>query len=168
LSFCKRLASALQSNPAGDNARANQWTHTMQEGFNAQYFNQFGKGFLPEQLGVVITDVGDKTLRSELRIGKGHLAPNGFLHAGTIITLADTSCGYACVANLPAGAINFTTIELKSNFLGTARDGVIDCEAQAIHIGRNTHVWDALVRHRESGKLIASFRCTQMVLWPKQ
>jgi uncharacterized protein (TIGR00369 family) len=71
------------------------------------------------------------------------------------------------VANLPDGAQNFTTIELKSNFLGTAREGIVECEAKAVHLGRNTQVWDALVRHRDTGKLIATFRCTQMILWPK-
>ena len=98
---------------------------------------------------------------------QSHLAPNGYLHAGSVITLADTACGYACVANLPQGAVNFTTIELKSNFLGTAREGVVACEAKAVHLGRNTQVWDALVTHVDTGKLIATFRCTQMVLWPK-
>ena len=95
------------------------------------------------------------------------MAPNGFLHAGTVVTLADSACGYACVAHLPEGASGFTTIELKSNHLGTARDGTIEVLATAGHLGRTTQVWDATVTHRESGKTIALFRCTQMVLWPK-
>lgn len=139
----------------------------MQPKKDTEYFNQIGKGFLPAKLGIIVTGIGEKSLSAELNIDPGHLAPNGYLHAGTVITLADTACGYACIANLPEGASSFTTIELKSNFLGTAREGVVECEAQAIHTGRNTQVWDALVRHRETGKLIASFRCTQMVLWPK-
>lgn len=134
---------------------------------NPEFFNRLGKGFLPDLLGLEIKSVGDKTLHAEMRIAPSHLAPNGYLHAGSVVTLADTACGYACVANLPQGATSFTTIELKSNFLGTAREGVIECEAQALHIGRNTQVWDASVRHRTTGKLIAMFRCTQMVLWPK-
>lgn len=134
---------------------------------NAEHFNHVGKSYLPELLGIVVTNVGDKSLNAELTVQKSHLAPNGYLHAGSIITLADTACGYACVAHLPEGAQNFTTIELKSNFLGTTRDGVIECEASAVHLGRNTQVWDAQVKHRESGKLLATFRCTQMVLWPK-
>jgi len=93
------------------------------------------------------------------------MAPNGFLHAGTIVTLADTSCGYGCVASVPQGATGFTTIELKSNHLGTAREGHVDCVATAVHLGRTTQVWDAVVTHRESGKTIALFRCTQMVLY---
>jgi len=139
----------------------------MQPTMNAETFNQRGQSYLPGLLGIVINQVGDHSLRAELTIQPSHLAPNGYLHAGSVVTLADTACGYACVANLPEGASNFTTIELKSNFLGTARSGVIDCEAKVVHAGRSTQVWDALVTHRDTGKLIASFRCTQMILWPK-
>ncbi|RZI40851.1 PaaI family thioesterase [Herbaspirillum sp. HC18] len=134
---------------------------------DADHFNRAGTGFLPELLGIRVTKVDGSLLTSELTVQKSHLAPNGYLHAGTVVTLADTSCGYACIANLPEGAANFTTIELKSNFLGTAREGVIECEAKAVHAGRTTQVWDALVKQRDTGKLIATFRCTQMILWPK-
>ena len=95
------------------------------------------------------------------------LAPNGFLHAGALVTLADTAAGYGCVANLPAGANGFTTIELKSNHLATTLDGHVDCIARPAHVGRTTQVWDATVTHRESGRTLALFRCTQMVLYPK-
>lgn len=131
-------------------------------------FNQRGKSFLPGLLGIVVTAIDKEFLKAELSVQPTHLAPNGYLHAGSVVTLADTACGYACIANLPQGAASFTTIELKSNFLGTAREGVVECEARAVHAGRNTQVWDALVRHRDTGKLMATFRCTQMILWPKQ
>ncbi len=84
-----------------------------------------------------------------------------------MIALADTACGFATVAHLPRGAESFTTIELKSNFLGTAREGSIDAIARAAHIGRNTQVWDATVTDNANGKTIALFRCTQMILWPR-
>ena len=131
-------------------------------------FNKRGEGYLPGSLGMVVTHVGPSELRSELTLRKSHLAPNGFLHAGSVVTLADTSAGYGCMANLPEGATGFTTIELKSNHLGTAREGTIDCLARAVHLGRNTQVWDASVTHRETGKTIALFRCTEMVLYPKE
>jgi uncharacterized protein (TIGR00369 family) len=132
-----------------------------------QHFNQRGVENLPGHLGIVITFVGPKEVRSELAVRKALMAPNGFLHAGSIVTLADTSAGYGCVANLPAGASGFTTIELKSNHLGTAVDGTVECVATAVHLGKTTQVWDAVVSHRESGKTIALFRCTQMVLYLK-
>src|SRR5471030_334184 len=135
--------------------------------FTPEYFNQFGKGHLPEHLGIVITAVSEGEVRAEFDVASQLLAPNGFLHAGSVVTLADTACGYACVAHLPEGAANFTTIELKSNHLGTARDGMVVATAKAVHLGKTTQVWDATVTHKATGKTIALFRCTQMVLYPK-
>ncbi len=134
---------------------------------DAAYFNQRSAGHLPGLLGVRILELGQGMARAELAIRRELFAPNGFLHAGTVVTLADTACGYACVAHLPEGASGFTTLELKSNHLGTARDGAIEVEARAAHLGRTTQVWDATVTHRQSGKIIVLFRCTQMILWPK-
>ena len=130
-------------------------------------FNQRGVENLTGHLGIVITFVGPKEVRSELPVRKELMAPNGFLHAGSVVTLADTSAGYGCIANLPDGASGFTTVELKSNHLGTARDGTIECVATAAHLGKTTQVWDAVVSHRETGKTIALFRCTQMVLYAR-
>lgn len=131
------------------------------------YFNARSPGFLPGWMGVNVLAIGQGFLRAELAIRRDLYAPNGFLHAGTVVTLADTACGYACVAHLPQGATGFTTVELKSNHLGTALEGHIEVEAKAAHLGRTTQVWDATVTHRESGKTLALFRCTQMVLWPR-
>ncbi|MFA9217081.1 MAG: PaaI family thioesterase [Sphingomonadaceae bacterium] len=135
--------------------------------FNAAYFNAFGKGTLVQHLGIQITSVSEGEVSAELTVARQHLAPNGFLHAGSVVSLADTACGYACVAHLPDGAESFTTVELKSNHLGTAREGVVVATAKAIHLGRTTQVWDAIVSKQATGKTIALFRCTQMILYPK-
>ncbi len=130
-------------------------------------FNQRGAAMLPGHLGIVITQMEAGEVRAEMPVRTAVMAPNGFLHAGSLVTLADTCAGYGCIASLPEGASGFTTLELKSNHLGTARDGVVLCVARAVHSGRTTQVWDATVTHRESGKTLALFRCTQMVLYPK-
>jgi 1,4-dihydroxy-2-naphthoyl-CoA hydrolase len=128
------------------------------------YYNAVSPGSLPGLMGIQILEVGQGHLKAQLEVRKDLHAPNGFLHAGTVVTLADTACGYGCSAHLPPTAKGFTTIELKSNHLGTALDGVIEVEARATHLGRTTHVWDAEVRHQQTGKTIALFRCTQMIL----
>jgi 1,4-dihydroxy-2-naphthoyl-CoA hydrolase len=129
--------------------------------------NERGVGKLPGYLGIVFTRVDAAEIEAELAVRTELMAPNGFLHAGSIVTLADTSCGYGCFANLPQGATGYTTIELKSNHLGTAKEGTIASFAKAVHMGRTTQVWDAVVTHKESGRTIALFRCTQMILYPK-
>ncbi len=118
---------------------------------------------LPGKFGLGVTRIAEGRLDAEFVIQPWMLAPNGFLHAASVLLLADTACGYACMAHLPEGAKNFTTIELKSNFLGTAREGTIRAECQAEHLGRTTHVWSATVFGPNERKL-ALFRCTQMIL----
>lgn len=129
--------------------------------------NRRGEGFLPGLLGIEFVRVDEQGVESRLAVRKALLAPNGFLHAASVVALADTSAGYGCVRLLPEGAKGFTTIELKSNFLGTALEGSIYCRATPAHLGRTTQVWDAVVTNEASGAKIALFRCTQMVLWPK-
>jgi 1,4-dihydroxy-2-naphthoyl-CoA hydrolase len=140
-------------------------------GFRAELtpevFNGRGVGHLPGLVGLRILSVTPAGLESRLEVRKELMAPNGFLHAATVIALADTSCGYACVANLPPGATGFTTLELKANFLGTIQEGAIFCHARPAHLGRTTQVWEAEVVIEGTEKRIALFRCTQMVLWPK-
>jgi 1,4-dihydroxy-2-naphthoyl-CoA hydrolase len=129
--------------------------------------NKIGIGKLPGHLGIVITHAADSEVTGELAVEERHMAPNGFLHAGTVVTLADTCAGYGCILILPPGATGFTTIELKSNHLGTAKEGTIVGSAKPVHLGKTTQVWDTTVTHRESGKTIALFRCTQMILYAK-
>jgi uncharacterized protein (TIGR00369 family) len=132
-----------------------------------EQLNARGEGFLPGLLGIECTGLEPGRLTSRLAIRPELLAPNGYLHAAAVIALADTTCGYGTLNNLPEGAQNFTTIELKSNFLGTARQGGIACIATPVHSGRTTQVWDAEVKDETSGKTIALFRCTQLILYPR-
>jgi 1,4-dihydroxy-2-naphthoyl-CoA hydrolase len=133
-----------------------------------EQFNSAGARKLPGHLGVVITEVSASRVSGELPVVEAVMAPNGYLHAGTIVTLADTVSGYGCLASLPADAAGFTTIELKSNHLGTTLEGTIVAVATPLHRGKTTQVWDAVVTHKESGRTLAVFRCTQMILYAKQ
>ncbi|MDR2001271.1 MAG: PaaI family thioesterase [Zoogloeaceae bacterium] len=131
--------------------------------------NELVRGYFPEHMGIEVQSLALGRVHARMAVKPHLLAPNGngFLHAAAVIALADTACGYGAIAHLPEGASSFTTIELKANFLGTATEGVITCEARAEHLGRNTHVWDATVTDESSNRKIALFRCTQMILWPR-
>jgi 1,4-dihydroxy-2-naphthoyl-CoA hydrolase len=142
-------------------------TQHTRSGMTPEHFKTFGAGYLPALVGVEILSVTGEGVESRMQVRKDVMAPNGFLHAASVIALADTSCGYGCAALLPEGAKGFTTIELKSNFLGTVREGAIYCRATPVHVGRTTQVWDAVVTNEATEAKIALFRCTQMVLWPK-
>ena len=137
-------------------------------------FEDRGRDLLPGLVGIEFDSIESGLVLSRLTVERKHMAPNGFLHAASVIALADTSCGYGSQVSLPAGATGFTTVELKSNFMGTASAGdVITCRAWLVHGGRSTQIWDAEVRERhpppnsDQGRTLALFRCTQMVLYPK-
>lgn len=123
------------------------------------------KGFLPDHLGLEWIEARPGFVKGRFEVKTHHLAPNTFLHTASVIALADSACGYGCIISRPEGAKNFTTIELKSNFLGTTREGGVNVEASLAHGGRTTQVWDAIVRAEATGKTIALFRCTQMLLY---
>ncbi|HVF64363.1 MAG TPA: PaaI family thioesterase [Casimicrobiaceae bacterium] len=139
----------------------------MRSDVTLETLNQRSKGRLPGLFGLRFVAVADRRIEAELDLRPELLAPNGYLHAATVIALADTAAGYGCIAHLPQGAQSFTTIELKSNFLGTAREGTLACVATPTHLGRTTQVWDSVVTRRVDGATIALFRCTQMLLWPR-
>lgn len=134
--------------------------------FSLEKITSLIKGTLADHLDLVFDEINTGLASGHLNVKPYHLAPNGFLHGATVVALADTCCGVGTLASLPEGAENFTTIELKTNYLGTARQGKVMCEARLIHGGRTTQVWDAEVRN-ESNKTIALFRCTQMILYPR-
>lgn len=122
------------------------------------------RGTLPDTYGVRPLTISEGRMTMEMTIAPWMMAPNGFLHAASVILLADTCAGYATVAHLPEGAKGFTTLELKSNFLSTAKDGVLSVEAVADHIGRTTQIWSAKVTS-DQGRKLALFRCSQVILW---
>ena len=139
----------------------------LRKDISVELLNQRGGEYLPGFLGIEMLELKANSLHSRMPIRKLHIAPNEFLHAASVVALADTTCGYATMAHLPDGAESFTTIELKSNHLATVTEGSILCIATSQHLGRSIQVWDAVVTDEASGRKIALFRCTQMILWPK-
>lgn len=134
----------------------------------ARQCQQLQQGSLPGEIGLVWEAVEKGRAVARIEVEPRHMAPNGYLHAAAIVALADTACGFGCIASLPDGAQSFTTLELKSNFLASARVGeVVASEARLVHGGRQTQVWDAEVVNRTSARTCALFRCTQMILYPR-
>ncbi|SHI26137.1 PaaI family thioesterase [Streptomyces sp. 3214.6] len=122
-------------------------------------------GRLPGLLGFTVTRVEATRIAAAMAVEPHHLAPNGYLHAASVVALADTACGLGCRLTLPEGALGFTTLEIKTSYLRTTRAGTVRTQAELVHGGRRTQVWDATVTDDEDRPL-ALFRCTQLVLWP--
>jgi uncharacterized protein (TIGR00369 family) len=119
-------------------------------------WNERGSQYLPGHLGMEMLSVEPDAVHARMRVERSVCAWNGYLHAGAVVSLADTCCGYATVRNLPEDAAGFTTLE-----------GDVTCVATPVHKGRSTQVWNAEVRAEKTGKTIAHFRCTQMILRKK-
>ena len=134
---------------------------------NLEDFNRYGEEYLFGYLGMEFLKVEDDEVIARIVLQQHHFGWNGYLHAGTIFSLADSCAGYGCVRSLPEGAAGFTTIEAKTNFLSTVRQGSIQAIAIPLHRGKSTQVWDTSVSSTENGQLLSCYRCTQMVLWPK-
>ena len=140
------------------------------QGLATEYGSPIYKGRIGTADAAIVRELRQLVLKEvepgravfELQADERHHNPLGTLHGGVYCDLADAAMGWAYAATLPEGE-SFTTIELKSNFLGTATEGAIECEASAVHLGKTTQVWDATVTDGK-GKTIALFRCTQMVL----
>ena len=130
----------------------------------AELLRGAGATKLPGYLGFELVSLGEGSASMRCEITEHHGAPNGYLHAGAVIALADTAAGYGCIGNLPEGGTGFTTIELKANFLGTSLEGAMLATAKMLHGGRTTQVWDVTVTMEGSEKVLALFRCTQLVL----
>ncbi len=114
-------------------------------------------------LGIEVVGDDLPTVVARMRVESRLMAPNGFLHGGSIVALADTACGFGCWLTLPDDAPGFTTVELKTNFVGAPTEGILRCTARLAHAGRTTQVWDAEV-DRDDGRAVALFRCTQLLL----
>lgn len=139
----------------------------MKDRFDLAYYNSLAAGTLTGHLGIVFTHMQEGEIVAEMEAASHLLAPNGFLHAGSLVTLADYTAGLGCISHLPEGAMGFTTLELKTNHLSTTRSGMVTCVAKPAHRGRTTQVWDAVITQQETGKTMVLFRCTQMMLYPK-
>ena len=124
-------------------------------------------GSLPGLLGFewLRLRLTDEVIEGRFGVQKHHLSPTGFLHAASVVALADSAAGFGCLNCLPEGATGFATVELKANFLGTCREGAVRCRTRLANGGRTTQVWDAEVSRETDGKTIVLFRCTQMLLY---
>lgn len=129
--------------------------------------NDANLGKLPGHLGLEIVEVADGKVVGKFTVRPDLVAHTGYLLAGAVLSVADILCAYGVSTAWPEGASGFTTAEVKCNFVGTLREGEVLATATLLHGGRTTQVWDARVEDAATGKLMAAFRCTQVILYPR-
>lgn len=128
--------------------------------------NEANVGKLPEHLGLVVVEVDEGRVVGRFAVRPDLVAHTGYLLAGVGLTLADLLCAYGVSTAWPEGARSFTTAEVKCNFIGTATTGEVEIVASLVHSGRTTQLWDAEMSSLSSGRRMALFRATQIILYP--
>ncbi len=114
-------------------------------------------------MGVEITERSKDRVVGQLIVREDLCTAGGILHGGAFMAFADALGAIGGFLNLPAGA-RTTTLESKTNFLGSAKVGTtVTGEATPLHIGRRSSVWQTRVTSAE-GKLLALILQTQMTV----
>ena len=134
---------------------------------SVEALNRANTGKLPGHLGLTITEVEPGLVVGRLEVRPDLVAHTGYLLAGAVLSVADILCAYGVSTAWPEDASGFTTVEVKCNFMGTLTAGAGVCTARLLHGGRTTQVWDAEFTDEATGRLLAVFRCTQIILYPR-
>lgn len=127
--------------------------------------NRANIGKLPEHLGLIVTEAGDGRVVGQFKVRPDLVSHTGYLLAGVGLTLADLLCAYGVSTVWPEGAKSFTTVEVKCNFVGTALEGDVEITASLVHGGRTTQLWDAEITSVATGRRMALFRATQIIIY---
>lgn len=132
--------------------------------FDLEKANERNQTWLSGKMGVRFTHLAHGEVNAELPVSSELLSPVGVVNGGLLVFLADICCGLGAVSSLPEGVKGFTTIESKTNHLKSVKEGTIVCKARLLNAGRKIQVWDAFVVDKDSGTMLAVFRCTQLLI----
>lgn len=124
--------------------------------------NERIRGRFPGLVGMRFLEISPDRVLATLEVREELKQPWGILHGGAIATLLDTAAGAGAVANLERGQQS-VTVEIKVNFIGAVRAGVVTVEAVPLHRGRSTMIWESRARDAE-GRIVAAGLSTHMTI----
>lgn len=127
--------------------------------------NEMVPGTLMETLGIRYTDFGEGFLEATMPVDARHLQPMKILHGGATAALAESVASAASAAALHGTGRHPVGLDLGINHLRGVRGGMLTARAEAIHLGRSTHLWQIRITD-EHGRLVALAKLTLMVLTP--
>jgi 1,4-dihydroxy-2-naphthoyl-CoA hydrolase len=108
----------------------------------------------------------DRDMVARLTVSHALIAGTGYLWAPVVVAMADALCAFGVSRHWPDGARSFTTLNCSSQFVASAQEGeAVTATASPLHLGRSTQVWDATVMNHTTERLMASYRCTQLILY---
>jgi len=110
-------------------------------------------------LGIEVIEAGKDKVVGTMPVGPKTRQPEGFLHGGASVTLAEVLASIGGWLNVNRETHSAMGLEINANHLRPKRDGVVTGEAVPLHRGRNTQVWEIKI-YDEERKLICISRCT--------
>lgn len=128
--------------------------------------NQITKNTLMETLEITFTDVGDDFLTAQMPVSKTVHQPDGVLHGGATVALAESVGSAASLIFLNSEEVFVRGIEIAANHVRSIRSGFVFATARFLHKGRTTQLWDIKVTDEE-GRLISACKLTTVSL-PKK
>jgi 1,4-dihydroxy-2-naphthoyl-CoA hydrolase len=147
---------------SGDRPQSSSQPGPFRPGASIDALNAMSAGTSMETLGIVFTEVGDDFLRATMPVDDRTRQPYGLLHGGASVLLAETlgsSAGMLCVGD-DEGCVG---IEINANHVRGVREGRVTGTARALHVGRQTHVWEIRIED-DRGRLVCISRLTLAVI----
>ena len=125
--------------------------------------NASSRDTLMEVLEIVYSDFGDNFLEATMPVSSRVHQPMGLLHGGATAALAESVGSAASAMRIDLKTQAVVGMELSINHLRGVREGMVTARAEAVHLGRSTHLWDIRIQDGE-GRLVAVSRLSMMVL----
>lgn len=128
--------------------------------------NESSKNTMMETLQIQFVDVGTDYLVAKMPVNSKVHQPDGVLHGGATVALAETVGSMASYIFLDAQKMFIRGIEIAANHVKGVRDGEVFAKAVIVHKGRTTQLWDIKITNAE-GDLISVCKLTTIAL-PKK
>ncbi len=125
--------------------------------------NQAMKQSLIGNIGITVTAVGDGVVEGFLILSKKNCRPDGILHGGTNLAMAETLAGLGSMLIIDMNEYNSFGIQVSGNHIGILSEGKALGEAKIIHRGNMTHIWNVDIKNEE-GRFLSSIRVTNMIV----
>ena len=135
----------------------------MEEKEVSEHINTHHQGTAVEALDITIVEATEDRLVATMPIGPNHRQPDGYLHGGISVALAETVASMGSALHIDRKRQMAFGLEINANHLRPKRDGLVTATGIPLHLGHHTHVWDVRIVD-EQGKLICVSRCTVAVV----
>jgi uncharacterized protein (TIGR00369 family) len=112
--------------------------------FESRVRESFSRQTIMHTIGATLTEVAPGAVTIELPYRADLCQQNGFLHAGVVTIIADSSCGYAAFSLMPNDA-DVLTVEFKMNLMSPAIGDRFLARGRVVKAGRTITVCTAEV-----------------------